>query len=559
MDFSSGTGLSSQRARGDRWALVLLIGLAAVVFGRDITVGGLRYSDACTHAMDGVLVHDYVLAGPSAWARPIAFAVRQYGHFPTLGIGRVYPPGFACVEAVFFAVFGISALSARLCTLCFGLAAVAGCYVLARRCVGPRAAAIATACLISLPGVVYWTRQTMLEMPTLAVLIWAVVACLAYFERPSWSRLVVTVVLTLAAVLFKQTAAFIVPVLGSAMLWMAFRRRVPVRQVIAAGVAVMVPLGGLFFLTLFAGGSVTHTGSMVSLGRPLSQWVTWSAKSFYAGALIEDVGPAILVPAAIGLCVALRRINLQTGIIILWFAVFAAMSTLIQHKEGRYFFFGFFPLALWAGVAIHWLIRMVPGVRRQAMVTAIVVFGLVVRGYRTTTPIEPDYSAIVSAHEADLRGRAILFEGHRDGDFVFAARRVLGPRGCVVLRASKLFYACASDPRFRFTSFTDSTRTIRETIESLGLGTIITERHNALNLIEVDLLHEELGDRTRYRLKESFSFARRSRSGVTSQKTVDVYRVNAPPPRRVRFVDLPIPIADRTVRIDLDDMVKPET
>ncbi len=113
----------SAASHRDGMVCAILVVVAAVVFGRGITVGGMRYTDASSHAMDGLLIHDWFLAGPSAWVAPVEFAMRQYAHYPALGIGRVYPPGFAIVESVFFALFGVSAISARLCTLSFGIAA----------------------------------------------------------------------------------------------------------------------------------------------------------------------------------------------------------------------------------------------------------------------------------------------------------------------------------------------------------------------------------------------------------------------------------------------------
>ena len=77
--------------------LAALYAATAVVLGKDITLGGLADADSAAHAMDGVLIHDWVMAGPSAWLSPMEFARQQYGHYPTLGIGLHYPPGFAVV------------------------------------------------------------------------------------------------------------------------------------------------------------------------------------------------------------------------------------------------------------------------------------------------------------------------------------------------------------------------------------------------------------------------------------------------------------------------------
>jgi GNAT superfamily N-acetyltransferase len=57
----------------------LLLIMTGIILGKDISVGGLRWGDAAVHAMDGVLIHDWVAAGPEAWRHPVKFAEDQYG------------------------------------------------------------------------------------------------------------------------------------------------------------------------------------------------------------------------------------------------------------------------------------------------------------------------------------------------------------------------------------------------------------------------------------------------------------------------------------------------
>ena len=342
--------------RRDRWLAVLLALVALVVFSRHIGVGGLRFGDACSHAMDGVLIHDWLRAGPSAWWSPMEFATRQYAHHPTLGIGRVYPPGFAVVEAAFFGMFGVSAVSARLCVVAFGMFAAAGCYLVTRRLTSPLVAVCSTAFFISMPGIVWWTRQTMLEMPTLCVMIWTCLAALRYVEKPGWWRLAVLVGLTLAVPLFKQTGVFLVPVLGLILIAEAFRRRIPVRHLIVATLSVVVPLALLFGYMLSHRGDATHMARVVSLGKPLASWLSWSSLSYYPSLLPGQVGLVVLSLALVGAVVWLRGLTWAGSLPLVYLVVFALMSVLIQAKEPRYAFFGLLPIAMLAGAGAAWLI-----------------------------------------------------------------------------------------------------------------------------------------------------------------------------------------------------------
>ena len=176
--------------RVDLALLVILCLIASVVMGKDISVGGLRFGDTSVHAMDGVLIHDWIAAGPEAWVSPMTFAEKQYGQYPCLGIGRHYPPGFAMVEAAFFAVLGISPVTARLTVVFFALVLVVGTYTFVRQFSTPPVATLSSVLLITLPEVTLWGRQAMLEVPTLAVLSWGAVTFCWYLGQPTNRRLI---------------------------------------------------------------------------------------------------------------------------------------------------------------------------------------------------------------------------------------------------------------------------------------------------------------------------------------------------------------------------------
>ena len=55
----------------DVWLVLAALVATGFVLGKDISVGGLRDSDSAVHAMDGVLIHDWIAAGPSAWVEPM--------------------------------------------------------------------------------------------------------------------------------------------------------------------------------------------------------------------------------------------------------------------------------------------------------------------------------------------------------------------------------------------------------------------------------------------------------------------------------------------------------
>lgn len=505
--------------------------------------------------MDGVLILDWILSGPSAWRHPIEFATRQYSHFPTLGIGRAYPPGVALFQAAFFAVFGVSAMVSRLCVASFGVAAVIGVFVVTRRWLSHRGAMCAGAALLAIPSVVLWTRQTMLEMPALAVLIWLTHSMQRYVENPTPRRWLWMVLLTVAAPMFKQTAVFIVPLVAFVLAVHAFHSRVAWRGVGGWALLAGVPIGLLFAFTWWSSSGLTHMWQLVSDGHPAREWFRWESLSFFVRTLPEQAGWIPLAIAAVGLAFCLRRHHWPAVMTLSWFVLFLLMVTCIQHKQPRYFFFGFFPIAVWCGYAAdQW--RLLTRHRLAATTAWIGLWtALLIRAYATPVPYQPDYRELVDTFGDRIRGRMVFFEGRRDGDFIFAVRERLGPRSAVVVRGSKLLYSCAADARWRFTSYVSSVEQVSERIRPFGFAALLVERDNVTGVPEVDLLHEYLRTSGDYRRATTLTLHSGTPKDPGMTRVVDVYLPTNPAQRTLRYMDIPIPIAGEAVRVDLDELM----
>jgi hypothetical protein len=438
----------------------------------------------------------------------------------------------------------------------FGLAAVSGLYVLVRGFAGRLQASFAVLALLAMPSVVYWTRQAMLEMPTLAVLIWSAVAACHYRRRPGWAALALWIALSVAAVMFKQTALFVfVPYAVLILVW-AVRRQVPAGHVV---VAAFTSIGavGTYFILISSGGAGPHVFDLVLNGR--SPWVMLSAGSWltYARWLPGEASWWSILPGVLGCIVALRRADLLTSLAVLWLISFYTMSSLIQHKEPRYLFFGLLPLAVWAGVGTGWLLQRLPlsSLRTVGVLTVSLLAAAI--AFRQPMDYRPDYGPLVLAHNDDIRGQVVLFDGLRDADFIFAVRQHLGPRKCVVVRASKLLYACAANPYYRFESYVDSVDDVGMLLRDFAFDAIVVERYPRMNLKEERLLRESLRLSADYALSASQTVA----AGPTVHPTcmtdvnVDVYLPVANLERQVRDYDIPIPMDNRIISVSLDELL----
>jgi hypothetical protein len=133
---------------------------------------------------------------------------------------------------------------------------------------------------------------------------------------------------------------------------------------------------------------------------------------------------------------------------------------------------------------------------------------------------------------------------------VMAARSVLGPSGGMVVRGSKLLYACSSDVKWDFRSFVSSPTDVDRLIAPFAFDLLFVERGNPLGLKEVDCLHAELADTQRYELLATHELSLPFPCAA-QPLIVDVYRLRNPPPRQLRELEIPVPLARRTVHVTL--------
>ncbi|HEY5956867.1 MAG TPA: glycosyltransferase family 39 protein, partial [Polyangiaceae bacterium] len=479
---------------------LLVVAAAAVAFSRHITAGGFEFCDEPVHAMDGVLLRDFLMTGPVAWKDPVGFTLQQYAHHPSLGLVGVYPPGYAMVEALFFAFFGVSLLAARLLVLVFALAAVAGTYLLLIRLGSRWFATAAAASLVAMPIVVVWSRRVMLEMPTLAVVVWLFLALDLYLDCPGRARLLIVALLAVAAAFFKQTALVVLPAFAWAMVHAWRKGRVTRAHLVTLLLAVGVPVGTYYGYALLKGGASAHMTREVATYHGLPHWLSWKAIFYYPRTLPAQAGWVVLALALAGAALCWRGRNWRWMLLALWFLFALIAGVLVQHKDERFFFLGYFPVAAWAGLGLATVLERIPAGPVRLAIGGLAVTGLFLAGYLTPVDGASNYGDLVARYAPQLQNRFVLYDsgGVCDGQFVFAAREKVGPQKLAVIRGGKVFYSFAWSAQREYTPFVTSREDVRRLLERYAIDVVFVELGNPNKLKAVDLLHQELADSQRY-------------------------------------------------------------
>ena len=461
-----------RRARFDMKQALAMALLAVAVFLLFLTAprhGEFWWSDAPRHAMDGVFYHDLIRDMPIGHIRQ--YAMDYYLKYPALA-ALFYPPVFPLVEALFFAIFGVSHFTAQLTVAVFYLAAAWGAYCLSRRWFSPAYAFTVSLLFVSAPEVALWGRQVMLEIPACAFLFWSAYVMLRFLDTRRTRLLYVAVLLVLAGIYTKQTVSLILPV----FVCLSWRRGVTLRSLGVKNALALLVIGILPLAAFTLRFGLINVNSVVG-----GQWATVPVMSvaswtFYASRLPEQVGWPVLVLAVAGLlCALLRKTWRDEGCWMfgLWLLAGYVFFSCIALKEPRHTVLILLPVEF---LAVFCLWRLVP--RKVGPYLAV---GLATAGFAYTMSKDPvpaidGYRAAVAyVAEHAPRNSVVLFSGYRDGSFIFNMRACKDRQDLAVLRADKVLLRVAQRRELGVEERNLSTREITELLDRYGVSYVVNQ------------------------------------------------------------------------------------
>ncbi len=526
----------------DWLAAIFLIGVTLLFGGRGIGEGGLGWSDAPQHMMDGAFVLAAAREPMGGDAR--AWAEQFYLRHPALGFVVYWPPGFAIVEAVFFAIGGVSIATARWCVVAFAAGAVVLLYLIARRWIGWRGGLLAALLMLSCPHGMLWLADVMIEWPAT---FWVLLTVWLYLRwRDSGSGWAVAGAAAAFAMAFmtKQTAGFIGPVVVlHALLDRASRERMKRPGASAAGGAAILLVAAY---SLVARRYAALPGQLTRFDA--------SDAGFYFRHLDEITGWPMALLAIVGLVALMRsRSSVSGGLLEMWFLAWAGFSSLIAAKEPRYFFFAIPPLAIWAASCVSiYLERFSAG----AVVTGFVAGLSLWTAWRSPPVRLPRYDAAVKALLARPDAELVLVDAVRDGQFVVDAYVDPKARGRLIpIRASKLLYARPARERFGYEQYVRSPDEIAALLDRYGICYVVLE--SALprtEYLEADpppraMLRRLVADGAQFELIKSWPL--RCGDAAWDEVELRLYRRRECGARQANEIELPFPGMGRSVRIPL--------
>ncbi len=408
--------------------------------------GDFFWSDAPRHALNGIFLKDALAALP--WRDPMGFAAQYYLQYPALTI-LFYPPLFYIVSIPAFALFGVSHGVALGVVLAHAVALVVGMHLLARRYMHPAIALPIALLAMAAPGIALWGRQPMLEIPSMAFAVWAMLLLRRYVDSDRLWHLSLGLLLMLCAVYTKFSAIFLV-LAADLMRLSADPRGMltrPRHWFAALGFALALVPGIL--LTLRFGSANLQSLSSIP-DAPVAKW-TIEGWTWYARALPELLGWPLLLVAAAGLLVMLlpgwgqagRERRADRALVFGWLGIGYLFFSYIDLKEARHATLILPPLLLAAGIAVN---RVLPVPRRGSIAAGLLLAATV--GWTAAFAPVPYFAgyreaaAWIGQHAPP--GAVVVFSGKRDGSFVFNMRANAAQRPDIfTVRADKLLLRIA--------------------------------------------------------------------------------------------------------------------
>ena len=481
---------------GDTLSLLMLWSAVGLLYWKTLHAGEFWWTDESRHAMNGVFFLDLWRDMP--WRAPYEYALQYFAQYPALALNW-YPPFFPVVESGFFAIFGITEFSARLTIMGFALIGVTAWYVWVRPIWGRAVAILSCLLYLSVPGVIDWTRSVMLEVPAIAMIIVSILAFDRYLSHPSLRSAGRAGLALCCTLLLKQTTVFILPVLLAYALltgrWrLLWRREALLAYAMVSVAIVFLTLHALKFGSVPVNSFVSLFGSNSSeLLNPARWWQFWPA-------LWNVCGLPLSLAIFGGVIFRLRAKGaLQDPLIFFWLGASYLFTTVIvgggPGNVPRYTMYALPALALLACMPLSRSITENANIRRAAFMFLIAVTGWnFYVAWAKPHPYVTGYKQAAEFVAGQKDTGLILFAGKHDGNFIFNLRALDPEKEKAVLRADKILVSMAVHKSFGTVSYVQSIDDVIRLIDRFGVGIIVIESRDVVDLPEFKLLAKALDD-----------------------------------------------------------------
>jgi len=540
--------------------ITLLILITLILTGKGLFINGdFFWSDESRHAMDGVYFLDLIKDMPIFHL--YQYTKQYYAKYPALGLAW-YPPFFAMVEAIFYAIFGISTFAARSTVISFALLGVFIWYVWIREIYNQEIAFYSGLLFITMPPVVYWSHAVMLEIPTLAMIILCFYCFYNYFELDKKKHAYYLALSLSGALLTKQTAAFIIPLFFSYILIRKKYKKLIKKECIISYTILAIFIIPLTIFTLKFG----TLGLRVTLGdlKEASKGTTLEQWSYYLRLLPNIFSWPILLLSLPIIPFIIKEKDKNGLLFLLWIFWWYVCFSYIFGYQGSFSKYGNYygiyvvpPFCLFIVLTLNKLrdkLKFLP-----TLILIIITIYQIILSFNIKTPYIPNiYEEAAKFVAQNPKGTTTLVSAYYDGNFIFHVRRHDPKRRMIILRADKTLVSLAVFKRFGVYSHVHNENDIYNMLQDYGTGYIVVEDKDLIGIEAFKMLRKILNSKNftlirHIKLKDTkkYSFIPSRIRGLS----LLIYRYNNITPPRVNNLVIKFPHMRKEIRVPFEVIV----
>ncbi len=424
----------------------LLVGVLLVHLAVDATSEPFFNSDESRQVMMGVYFRDLFHDLPILHFKD--YTIHYYLQYPALSL-LIWPPLFHGVEGGVMLLLGCSVWAAKVALALFVALVCGYLFLLVARTHDAWTAAIAVLVFALCPLVFSYSRQVMLEMPTLACALAAMYYFLRYLDDGRRRDLFLAALAAALSALIRFDAIYLL-VFFLFMLAMRGRLKLLVRrEMIAAALmalALVLPVYVLMIMEIGWG----HFRSIQAGNDVSSGFFDPKNLLFYASCLPGQIGWAAVVFSWIGIVAAIReglgRTGVYAAMVVATFFTFAFLG-IVEARHAIYWIPAF---ALFAAQGVQFASQWL-GSWARLVLGGFVVCATFWTTWQAPAPYVRGYeeaARYIVDHNRD--SPFCLIDTYLEGTLVYYIRLHDLDRRLWVLRADKLFYSVMSDPRYAY-------------------------------------------------------------------------------------------------------------
>lgn len=446
-------------------------------------------------------------------SNPKDYAERYYEQYPALGL-LVWPPLFHGVCGVAMLVFGTSAEVARWLVV---LSFVVSCwyvYRLTRRVLDDDLASAVTILYSIAPLIFDYSRDVMLEMPTLALVMVSVDQFDLWLRGTRRRHLYFAAISAALAALTRFDAAVLIPFYLGMFLLRGGWGRLWSRHVLIASAVAIVLVGPVYLVIAKEMGHLHVRQAAESVGGSedgtANAFLASKNLWYYPVAIVEQSGWPATVLCVLGFVLSLRRNQrlVNSTFIALTVATYVTFSPLAELRA-RHAIYWMPSVAFFAVLGLEAIRGFVRGAfsgerrnisapkvievtqRAGALPLAVgayaILFASTAFGAMSlpTYRVEGHGSAAAQILEQTSPGDRIFFDGWWDGNFTYHMRHLDPSRSRSVIRGDKLPYDIVCVPSTDFQQYVKNDREIVARFIEANPGFMVLQNPQFFQTIEV--------------------------------------------------------------------------